>query len=242
MGNTQTNEGKPGKAGKSKVKGIKKIRGKKNQGDLNFTEINPKVLDEKVVEKSELKRSEIQEKIEDIKIAEVDEKQISLQIESPKATDSWYSLEEENISKLATPCSVISSENNFVDAPQSAQETFNSESNTSSNNTPNNFLHNLTLNSFKLNEYRMKHEAEKSQKLNKLGVSKISQISLDSNPRERFETGEVHVIKREMENNICVDEQMKEVRKDNNVVHVNKRMSESNIKIPGKSCYIKNTE
>ncbi|CAH1280152.1 unnamed protein product [Diabrotica balteata] len=56
------------------------------------------------------------------------------------------------------------------------------------------FLHNLTLNSFKLNEYRARHEEEKTKKLSKLGVSKTSQISLDSDPNECFVSDNVEVV------------------------------------------------
>ncbi|XP_044753972.1 protein cappuccino-like isoform X2 [Coccinella septempunctata] len=251
MGNTQANEAKPTKMGKSKVKGMMKIRGKKKQGELNFTELVPKETAEEFVEENISKVNpkeifgihfETEKDTGKPEKPEEDDTFNSLQVEQPKATDSWYSADGvngENISKIATPSSVISSESNFMDAPQSPEdynETITAQSNFHANEPSDNFLHNLTLNSFKLNEYRMKHEEEKSKKLNKLGVSKTSQISLECDPRECFETGEVHVI-RKMENEWCNYEQIGEVREENNVVHVNKRMSESNLNITGAPDY-----
>ncbi|KAL3269823.1 hypothetical protein HHI36_008881 [Cryptolaemus montrouzieri] len=233
MGNTQTNEGKPGKAGKSsgKVKGLMKIKGKKiKQGEPQFIGIVPQESEtETRKEKTSVVIKNDSEKINSTLPEK--EKQDSLHVEPPKATDSWYSadeINEESISKIATPSSVISSDSNFVDATQSPQEfpkNLRLDFDTSDVDTPDNFFHNLTLNSFKLNEYRMKHEEEKNKKLNKLGVSKISQISLESDPCQCFETSEVQVIR-----NIDVTEPVK-------VTHVAKRLSDASLNNIGKNMF-----
>ncbi|XP_045473458.1 formin-like isoform X3 [Harmonia axyridis] len=249
MGNTQGNEVKPGKSGKTgKVKGIMKIRGKKKQGEPQFTGIVPQEIDEEEIDKKvsideyseDMSSSHLQEKIEQQAELEV-EMQDTLRIEPTKTTDSWYSADETNeetLSKIASPSSVISSESNFMDAPQSPQDHYGTSTADliRRNDTPDNFLHNLTLNSFKLNEYRMKHEEEKSKKLHKLGVSKTSQISLDSDPRECFETGEVHVIKK-LECDVCEYGQMGEAKEEINVGHIIKRMSEANLNTTGAPDY-----
>ncbi|XP_049823318.1 formin-2-like isoform X3 [Aethina tumida] len=52
----------------------------------------------------------------------------------------------------------------------------------------------VCLKIFKLNEYRARHEEERTKKLSKLGVSRTSQISLDSDPRECFVSDNVEVV------------------------------------------------
>lgn len=50
--------------------------------------------------------------------------------------------------------------------------------------TTGSFLDGFALNNFKLNDYRVRREEELNKKLSKLGLSKTSQISLDSESKE----------------------------------------------------------
>lgn len=112
---------------------------------------------------------------------------------------SWSPVEtkdEEDTKKpFITPIS--SSDSNFTEAltPQAFSKQTNGSINNNLdplNSTQEQFL---ALNSFKLNEYRARHEEEKTKKLSKLGVSKTSQISLDSDPSECFVSDNVEIIR-----------------------------------------------
>ncbi|CAG9860478.1 unnamed protein product [Phyllotreta striolata] len=94
--------------------------------------------------------------------------------------------------KIATPQS--SSESYFTDPQTPVGVSTQNGKVANESHSQENFLHNLALNSFKLNEYRVRVEEEKTKKLSKLGVSKTSQISLDSDPNECFVTENVEIV------------------------------------------------
>lgn len=205
MGNLQTNEPKQStKSGKSqgKVKSLMKIRAKRGKIDSSqFTGVVPEDNEE------HLEESTI---IEDKPRGKSDLKDDNIIV-----TDSWCKVNQlngENIDKkIKTPPSAVSSssDSNFTDALTPvgfntemnqcyySEESVNLDVEVPNVSTQEDFLHNLTLNSFKLNEYRARHEEEKSKKLSKLGVSKTSQISLESDPKDSFVSENVEVINKE---------------------------------------------
>lgn len=213
MGNLQASESKPVKGGKSpgKPKTKIKLRGKKGKLDeVSFTGVVPDEAEEeehapvsKDEKPPETKTSSQQTKTETKK-----------EPDNVIVTDSWCkvnSLGSEDADKKKIATSPSSSDSNFTDplTPVGFGAATNghhySEENVNldvevPNSTQENFLLNLTLNSFKLNEYRARHEEEKGKKLSKLGVSKTSQISLDSDPSECFFTDNVEIISKDMYN------------------------------------------
>lgn len=184
MGNLQTGESKPTKAGKAKTK--IKLKGKKGKSDeLLFTGVVPAPIEEKPHTKT----------AQDTNTEPTSNNVI--------VTDSWCKANnlDADADKKKPAASPSSSDSNFTDplTPAGFQETHDSEESVHlevevPNTTQETFLHNLTLNSFKLNEYRARHEEEKCRKLSKLGVSRTSQISLDSDPSECFATDNVEIV------------------------------------------------
>lgn len=185
MGNLQTGDTKPAKSkGKSKVK----IKGKKGKAvEDDFTGI---VCDQEP------------DTTVDITVHEEEEEIKPLPPEPPDTlmvNHSWSNVEDDETKKpFTTPIS--SSDSNFTEAltPQAFSRQTEGAINFNvdvPNSTHESFLHNLALNSFKLNEYRARHEEEKTKKLSKLGVSKTSQISLDSDLSECFVSDNVEIIR-----------------------------------------------
>ncbi|RZB39864.1 formin-2 [Asbolus verrucosus] len=248
MGNLQTNEPKhSAKAGKSqgKVKSLMKIRGKRGKIDSSqFTGVVPEgtEFEERVFEHSFAK----EEKPPEEKNKQKNDNLI--------VTDSWCKVNrfnDENIEKKTkTPPSAVSSssDSNFTDPLTPVG--FNTEMNqcyyseesvildveVPSTTTQEEFLHNLTLNSFKLNDYRMRHEEEKSKKLSKLGVSKTSQISLDSDPKDSFVSANVEIVNKddssqedERDTGTLKRRSQDNVEEGHTVAHMVKRMSEVNL-------------
>ncbi|CAH1379031.1 unnamed protein product [Tenebrio molitor] len=237
MGNLQTNEPKHStKSGKSqgKVKSLMKIRGKRGKVDSSqFTGIVPEESDDQALDASLL-----------------DEKPLAKNSDKIIVTDSWCKVnrfnEETVEKKTKTPPSAVSSssDSNFTD-PLTPSTGFNTEMNqcyyseesvvldveVPNSTTQEEFLHNLTLNSFKLNEYRARHEEEKTKKLSKLGVSRTSQISLDSDPKDSFASENVEIVNKEDEYDGGDGGTLKRKSQDNvdegqKVAHLVKRMSD----------------
>ena len=230
MGNLQTNEPKqPGKSGKSqgKVKSLMKMRGKRGKVDSShFTGVVP--------EDSEDPAPEPEKNATDNLIV----------------TDSWCKvnrLNDKNIEKKTkTPPSAVSSssDSNFTDplTPVGfntemnqcyySEESVNLDVEVPNISTQEDFLHNLTLNSFKLNDYRARHEQDKCKKLSKLGVSKTSQISLDSDPKDSFVSENVEVVnKDDEEGGDCgtLKRKSQDHGEEQKVAHLAKRMSDNNL-------------
>lgn len=213
MGNLQTGDSKQVKI-KSKTK--VKLRGKKGKIEEGFVAVVP----------------EISEKEEEEPPPE----------KTVLVTDSWCEVnnltDDPQIKKLMSPNS--SSDSNFTDPqtpssfPYQSGESIHLEVEIPST-IQESFLHDLTLNSFKLNEYRARHEVEKTKKLSKLGVSKTSQISLDSNPDDCFVSDNVEIVnkddKAEEETSLERDDTLKRRSKedDNQVSRMVKRMSDVSI-------------
>lgn len=189
MGNLQTNEPKhSAKSGKSqnKVKSLMKIRGKKGN-KIDSSHFTALVQDEEETEQSCLSDEKPLEEKKDLIV-----------------TDSWCKVNRinEDSTKGRTPPS--SSDSNFTDplTPVGCNTEMNQcyyseesvELDVDVSSTQEEFLENLTLNSFKLNEYRARHEEVKTKKLSKLGLSKTSQISLDSDPKESFSSDNVEIV------------------------------------------------
>lgn len=193
MGNLQSNDPKSAKIGKSvKVKTLMKIRGKRNkQSEAQFTEVVPK-------------HDDLQEH------ASTSEEDLTVK-EAPKSdgnipdrllvTDSWCKINTtDTIAEGVTPSADSSSDSVFAEALTPVG--FNAEVNRSEDSFPtdleisDNFLHDLTLNSFKLNEYRARKE-DVGQKLSKLGISRTSQISLETDPKECFVSDNVEVVRKD---------------------------------------------
>ncbi|CAH2007543.1 unnamed protein product [Acanthoscelides obtectus] len=186
MGNLQTGEAKVGKS-KGKTKGKRGKKGGKYDDD--FTGVVPEEMEAGIGTTTTLKRPAPQPLKPSQQII---------------VTDSWCEVNQASagvqkgdIKKEATPPS--SSDSNFTD-PQTpmgfdqSEESIHLDVEVPSTITES-FLHDLTLNSFKLNEYRNRLEEEKTKKLSKLGVSKTSQISLDSTcPSDSFVTDNVEVV------------------------------------------------
>ncbi|XP_063922402.1 protein cappuccino-like isoform X3 [Zophobas morio] len=230
MGNLQTNEPKQaGKSGKSqgKVKSLMKMRGKRGKVDSShFTGVVP--------EDSEDPAPEPEKNATDNLIV----------------TDSWCKvnrLNDKNIEKKTkTPPSAVSSssDSNFTDplTPVGfntemnqcyySEESVNLDVEVPNISTQEDFLHNLTLNSFKLNDYRARHEQDKCKKLSKLGVSKTSQISLDSDPKDSFVSENVEVVnKDDEEGGDCgtLKRKSQDHGEEQKVAHLAKRMSDNNL-------------
>lgn len=194
MGNLQTGESKPTKSkGKSKLK----IKGKKGKGiEDDFVGVIP-----------EYGHDQEQDTTVDITVHEDEEPEAKPPPPEPPDTlmvnHSWSANgtgEDDTKKPFITPISSSDSTSNFAEAltPQAfykqTVEAVNTNVDTP-NSTHETFSHNLALNSFKLNEYRARHEEEKTKKLSKLGVSKTSQISLDSDPSECFVSDNVEIIR-----------------------------------------------
>ncbi|KAB0794648.1 hypothetical protein PPYR_11487 [Photinus pyralis] len=173
MGNTQAGEIKTAKSGKSpsKVKALMKIRGKRGKpDDPPFTGIVPE------------KRDKTPEK----------------------------PTEDEIEKKFVTPTSGESSSESVFTDPSALtpvgfsteiNECYYSDDNVNSINVvipdsaPKNFME-LPLNNFKLNEFKRRKEEELGKKLSKLGLSKTSQISLESDLRDCFVSENVECVER----------------------------------------------
>lgn len=192
MGNLQTNE--PKHSAKScktqgKVKSLMKIRGKKGN-KIDSSHFTALVHEEEETEQSCLSDEKPSEEKDQTKELIV--------------TDSWCKVNRinEDSTKGRTPPS--SSDSNFTDplTPVGCNTEMNQcyyseesvELDVDISSTQEEFLQNLALNSFKLNEYRARHEEVKTKKLSKLGLSKTSQISLDSDPKESFSSENVEVV------------------------------------------------
>ncbi|KAG5883167.1 hypothetical protein JTB14_010303 [Gonioctena quinquepunctata] len=147
---------------------------------------------------------------------------------------------EENDKKI-TATTPSSSESHFTDAQtplgfqNQSEESIDLDVEVRNSSTLGAFLHDLTLNSFKLNEYSERHK-----KLSKLGVSKISQISLDSNPDGCFASDNVEIVSEIQyesgfgEGSTADDESLKNATKeveneDTKVAQMVKRMSDVNL-------------
>lgn len=195
MGNLQTGDTKPAK-GKGKTK--LKFKGKKGKGGVEdeFVGIIP-----------DYEQDQEQDTTAEITLPEHEEPKDKPPPPEPPDTlmvnHSWSIAEneEDEIKKpFTTPISSSDTTSNFTEAltPQAFSkqtlEAINSNVATP-NSASESFTHNLALNSFKLNEYRVRQEAEKTKKLSKLGVSKTSQISLDSDPSECFVSDNVEIIR-----------------------------------------------
>lgn len=117
-------------------------------------------------------------------------------------TDSWCKV---NQADLVTPSADSSSDSVFAEAltpvgfSAEINQCYRSEDSFPAElEVVDNFLHDLTLNSFKLNEYhQVKKGEEVIQKLSKLGISKTSQISLETDPNECFVSENVEVVKKD---------------------------------------------
>lgn len=232
MGNLQANEAKNAqKSGKTpgKVKSLMKIRAKRT----NKTEFTGIVPEECALLESKQKSQE-EEKNDHVIVS-----------------DSWCKVNKVLNEDLEKTSAVSSSSggSNFTDPMvfstpinECSEETNNSINDIEIPNTQEDFLHNLTLNSFKLNEYRARHEEheeKKSKKLSKLGVSKTSQISLDSDPKECFVTDNVVICKNEdneeADEDVSVDEGT--LKRNNQVAHLVKRISDVSLS-KGKFCLL----
>lgn len=198
MGNIQGNESKPPKSGK--VKNLMKLRGKRDGKDeQHFTAIVP---NESEAENTPPKQSDEKEIVEN-------------QQEKPNSqnllvTDSWC---KANKNVIASPGGDSSSDSVFTDAQTPVG--FSTELNACyySDEHVNfdvevpdisgeNYIGCLTLNNFKLNEYRLRREQDVNRKLNKLGLSKTSQISLNDDPNEDFNSENVEIVVKADEGNI----------------------------------------
>lgn len=184
MGNLQTSETKPAKG---KIKTKLKIKGKKG----------------KIIEDEFTGIVSGQDVTLDLTLPEDDEPESRPPPPEPPDTlmvnHSWSAIETEDDIKKPFTTPISSSESTFLEAL--TPQTFSNQTVEAINQHPNFtqelFQHNLALNSFKLNEYRVRHEEEKTKKLSKLGVSKTSQISLDSDPSECFVSDNVEIIRQE---------------------------------------------
>lgn len=216
MGNLQTNEPKSSsKQAKTqgKVKSLMKIRGKKGKVDTSqFTGVVP------------------------------DDDSLPIEEKPPDkvlVTDSWCKVNRVNQADIPKTTPPSSSDSNFTDpiTPMGFNTEMNqcyySEESVNLDvevpNTQEEFLHNLTLNSFKLNEYRARHEEEKTKKLSKLGVSKTSQISLDSDPKESFVSENVEVVNKDEEGDSGTLKRKSRDSGDEKVARMVKRMSDNNL-------------
>ncbi|KYB25505.1 cappuccino [Tribolium castaneum] len=234
MGNLQTSEPKNApKAGKAqgKVKSLIKIRGKKGKIDsAQFTGVVPEEAEDSALDDS-------------LPVAEKPKSSTDKIV----VTDSWCKvnrLTEDVEKKTKTPPSAVSSssDSNFTDplTPMGfntemnqcyySEESVNLDVEVPNSTTQEEFLHNLTLNSFKLNEYRARHEEEKSKKLSKLGVSKTSQISLDSDPKDSFVSDNVEVVNKDEEpDSGTLKRKSRDSGEEQKVAHMVKRMSDNNL-------------
>lgn len=195
MGNLQSNDPKSSKTGKSaKVKTLIKIRGKRNkQEDNQFTGVVPKTqLQEHASSEDDLTLKEARPTSQKLP-------------DNLLVTDSWCKINKPDptTTEGVTPSADSSSDSVFAEALTPVA--FSTEINQcyrSEDSFPteleisDNFLHDLTLNSFKLNEYRVRKE-EVGQKLSKLGISRTSQISLETDPKECFVSDNVEVVRKD---------------------------------------------
>ena len=168
MGNIQTGDTKSGKS-----KALKIIRGKRGKiEDDHFTGIVP---DEYLQITSHL----------DQIIAITPKTTATLatsELTSPQSNDSSFFDAQTTIGFTTEINQCYSSEDSVL---------LNHEED---NQKQENFVHDLALNSFKLNEHRVRRETVLNQKLSKLGVSKTSTISLESDPNECYVSENVEVI------------------------------------------------
>lgn len=198
MGNIQGNESKPPKSGK--VKNLMKLRGKREgKDDAHFTGIVPN--DAEAENKAQNKREE----------KEIVENQPEETNKNILVTDSWCKVNK-NLN-VASPGGDSSSDSVFTDAQTPVG--FSTELNSCYYSdehvnfdvdvpdlTGENYIGCLTLNNFKLNEYRLRREQDLNRKLNKLGVSKMSQISLNDDPSEDFNSENVEIVVKEDGGNV----------------------------------------
>lgn len=177
MGNLQS-EVKSNKAGKQgKVKQLMKIRGRKGNKseDVSFAGVVPE-------------DAEAEDEAEE-------------EEPTPKpllVTDSWCKVNQETQSStvVLSPGAESSPDSVFVD-PLTPMG-FSAELNQCYQSEEEEENFSAALNSFKLNHhYNRSKQDEISQKLSKLGFCKTSQISLDAQGQESFETGNVEVVRKE---------------------------------------------
>lgn len=207
MGNIQTGEGKTSKGGKGK--GLMKIRGKKGKPpyifkahppivlhhyfvksgkneEVPFTSVVPSEADESSRPNSSLGKQNISPKpikyrappVPQVKTSEPTEKK------PPEA------IQNEPKQKITPPSGDSSSDSVFTDALSPGCSTeinacyYSEESVNLDVEVPESttwsLLDNYTLNKFKLNDYSERKEEQLKTKLSKLGLSKTSQFSLDS--------------------------------------------------------------
>lgn len=189
MGNTQTGDNKSIKSGK--VKSLMKIRGKRGKNDdtVQFTNI------------ATIKQNS--DKVESSQAIPVEKCAPPKRTEAI-ITDSW---KKANAKEIDIKSGESSSESIFTDPltpvgfSTEINKCYYSEESVSfdvvvPDTVQDSFL-NLPLNNFKLNSYEIRKSEELTKKLNKLGVSRTSQISLDSDPREWFVSSNVECVTKE---------------------------------------------
>lgn len=189
MGNLQS-EVKSGKAGKQgKVKQLMKIRGKKGGNkseDVSFTGVVPEDAEAEEEEEEERTLKERNETKSDVLV-----------------TDSWCKVNQEAGNSVVSPGAESSSDSVFADPLTPVG--FSTEINQCYHSEEEDENFSAALNSFKLNHYNKARQDEISQKLSKLGVCKASQISLDAEGQENFESGNVEVVKKDEDEQEPVD-------------------------------------
>ncbi|XP_018335635.1 protein cappuccino isoform X2 [Agrilus planipennis] len=192
MGNLQTNESK---SSKGKVKALMLRRGKKDKLEEQFLDIAAVQKDVK---------NESEGSCEDVTLT-ADEIINKPKTDKVVVTDSWQKINKvsgNNPPEVleTTPQSNSSSDSAFTDplvsSNYSKEKSVNIDDIGVSDSMITEFL-NLPLNSFKLNDYKVRKEEELEKKLSKLGVSKVSQISLDSDPCGRFASANVECVNEE---------------------------------------------
>nr|XP_022901371.1 protein cappuccino-like isoform X1 [Onthophagus taurus] len=187
MGNTQS-EGKLTKGVKGK--GLKIIRGKRGKSEeTQFTSIVPNDQTYPTIDHyGNSKEEKEKNNIEDLKI--IDASQPGEDQKNLKMQEILTTSEESN---SETPVGFSTEINQCY---------YSEESGLSEVEVPDNihdsFLHNLALNSFKLNDHKLRREQVLTDKMSKLGVSKTSQISLESDPNESFVSDNVEIVTKVM--------------------------------------------
>lgn len=223
MGNSQTSEAKsaggskhPTKSAGVKVKSLIKIKGKRSKilDTAELTGIVPSDADDvhNIDDDASNEYKKPLYSTDNLQKSHIPPQTTTNNDHNLMVTDSWCKANRiADETEKVTPESA-SSESNFTDplTPSMAGLTIdnNYHNNSSQENvdldvvevpahsTHENFLLDLTLNSFKLNDYRARHEEEqRDRKLSKLGVSKTSQISLDSDPRDSFASENIEIVR-----------------------------------------------
>ncbi|KAK5644377.1 hypothetical protein RI129_005677 [Pyrocoelia pectoralis] len=171
MGNTQAGDLKSAKSGKSpgKVKALIKIRGKRagKPDDPPFTGIVPERQDKSTENEDATPKDKCVTPTSAESSSEsvfTDPSALTPVGFSTEINECYYSDENVNINNVVIPDSVPS---NFMELP---------------------------LNSFKLNEFKERKNEELGKRLSKLGLSKTSQISLESDLRDCFVSDNIECI------------------------------------------------